>query len=388
MSGWPPAEANQPTPHAPPAAPVPVPRSEQTGPMDQGEALQTAQALLGPLPGFRKVGVKATRRSQLLVRFDLPEVAQHRYAGQLAHLETQTGWHVHIHPTTRQDALMEAARRVLPTGLTCNAGPSIYQNDHIVIITCSGTTSREAIAAAQHRFTEETGWQLELVVPALESTTETLPRLSQSEALARATSVLGAATDLYRISADAKRGILWLHFHFPTVAQQQYGERLTLLAAETGWRVEVHPRVHQKAVIEAARRLLPAHVAVVGKASLYQEHSEVQLACQGRLSVVDKADVQRSFLVETGWHLDLQVVEEEAHAETASGKTRTEEAEVVAALYRLLGKAVKRVSVDVVREILLVSVHNAETVCEQDAVQLAKLERCTGWHIEIVAAMR
>jgi Cft2 family RNA processing exonuclease len=301
------------------------PPRAKTGPMNQGEALQTAQALLTPLPGFRKVGVKASQQPQLLVRFDFPEIAQQRYAGQLSHLETQTGWRVHVHPATRQDALLETARRVVPAELAWNAPPSIYQKDRTVVaIVSTGTASQEERRMAGQRFTEETGWRLDLVVPALENEPETPPRLSQSEALARVTSALCQATDLYRIGADTKRGILWLHFYFPAVAQQRSGAQITRLAEETGWRIEVHPSIHQKALIERARELLPEGVTPVGKASLHQDRCELRFVCVGELSATDNENAQRRFTEATGWRLDLSVTGENQREKASVEVLRTD----------------------------------------------------------------
>ena len=72
-----------------------------------------------------------------------------------------------------------------------------------------------------------------------------------------------------------------------------------------------HPSVHQKALIEVARRLLSEGVQVTGKASLYQESHTLTLTGTGSLSAQEREDLQQQFSEETGWTLDLHIPLEE-----------------------------------------------------------------------------
>src|SRR5439155_16601264 len=94
-------------------------------PLSQHEAIQLAQRMLSALPGYYKAGGEVAT-STLLLRFHFPLVAQTRYADVFAELEARTGWHVRLHQTTHQQALIELARRMLPSGLACDGVPSLY----------------------------------------------------------------------------------------------------------------------------------------------------------------------------------------------------------------------------------------------------------------------
>lgn len=269
-------------------------------PMNQHDALLVAQRMLSKLPGYQKTGLEAAT-STLLLRFNFPKVAPTRYAEVFAQLEAQTGWYVRMHPTTNQQALSEMALRVLPPGLFCNGTPSLHLDQETVGMQCLGDATPEAIQDAQQQFLAETGWQLQLVLPGQKATTP--GRTPQGEAMALATEMFSKVPDFYRVGVDANKGNLWLHFHFPDVARKRYSEQLDALAAETGWRVYLHPNVHQKALIEAARRLLPEGIGIVGKASIYQERRTLSLTPTGEVSEEARDEMQRRFAAETGWKL-------------------------------------------------------------------------------------
>lgn len=147
--------------------------------MDQHEALQLAQRLLGDLPGFYKAGADPANTT-LLLRFHFPAVAQKRYAEPIAQLEDQTGWYVRLHSAVHHQALVEMACRLLPAGLTSNGTPSLHLDRETVGVYCQGTASHEAVQGAQQRFLEETGWHLELLMPGQKP--DAPQRLSRDEA--------------------------------------------------------------------------------------------------------------------------------------------------------------------------------------------------------------
>ena len=295
-------------------------RPAQREPMNQHDALLVAQRMLSKLPDYQKAGLDAAT-SSLLLRFHFPKVAQTRYAEVFSQLEAQTGWSVRLHPTTNQQALSEMALRVLPPGLVCNGTPSLYLDQETVGVQCLGDATPEGggermlseeraniamergIQDAQQQFLEETGWQLQLVLPGQKA--QTPGRMPQGEAMARASEMFSKMPDFYRVGVDANRGNLWLHFHFPDIARKRYSEQLDALAAQTGWRVYLHPNVHQKALIEAARRLLPEGTGIAGRASILQERRTLSLTPTGGVSEEAKEEMQRRFAEETGWKLEI-----------------------------------------------------------------------------------
>ena len=133
------------------------------GRVGQHEAMQRAQRLLGPLPGYVKVSMDVMN-AILLPRFHFPDVASTRYAEQFTQLEEQTGWSVRLQPTVHHQALIDMAHRLLPAGLSSLGTPSLFQDEQRVRVPCSGKADAEALQEACQRFLEETGWYLELVV--------------------------------------------------------------------------------------------------------------------------------------------------------------------------------------------------------------------------------
>ncbi len=282
-----------------------------SAPVDQHTAHQVAQSLLGALPGFSKVGLDIASIT-LVPRFQFPDVAAARYAEVFEQLEAQTGWQVRLHPTTNQEALVEMARRVLPPELQCLGTPSLYLDQHAVGVHYAGNASPEVMQDTQQQFLDETGWQLRLLPPGQKGqkagksgTTGIAERLSQGQAIALVRETFSAEPTFYRVGADASKGTLWAHFHFPEMAKQRYAEQLSTLASQTGWKVYVYPIVHRLALIEAVRRLLPEGVSINGEPALFQHNSTLSVDCVGSMSAEKIADVQRRFAEETGWELNV-----------------------------------------------------------------------------------
>ncbi len=284
-----------------PASPEARP-TRRTSPLNQHDVLQYAQQLLSGLPGYQKAGLEIGT-SALVLRFHFPKAAQTRYADIFAELEAETGWSVRLHPTTNQQALIEMARNVLPPGLTCNGTPSLYLDAQTVGVQCLGSATPEVIQETEQLFLDETGWQLNLVLPGQKTAEPS--RVPQSQAISMASAMFSTVPDFYRVGVDPTKGNIWLHFHFPDVARQRYLEQLTTLANQTGWRVYLHPNAHQKALLEAAHRLLPEGVGINGKASIYQEGRLLVLPCTAPLSAETQEAMQRQFAQETGWHLNV-----------------------------------------------------------------------------------
>ena len=269
---------------------------------NQQLALQVAQHEFSSLPGYYKTGADVNN-TILIPRFYFPDVAQTRYAELFAQVEEKTGWSVRLYPNVNQEALASMALQVLPERLVSNATPSMYLSQRIVSVTCSGTSNPEEIEAAKQRFEEETGWQLEMLLPEQAVATSTV---SQGEAMAIATAMFSDASDFYRVGVDTTRKVLWLHFHFPDAARKRYAQQFLELEAQTGWHVDLHPNAHQKALVEVARRFLPETLGIVSK-SLHQETKTLRLTCTGSINRLELEAIQERFIEETGWRLDVLV---------------------------------------------------------------------------------
>ncbi len=296
-----PGEAAQSESFAPPVEPI-----------NQHDAILLAQRILSGLPGYYKTGLDFAT-STLLLRFHFPKVAQVRYAEELAQIQARTGWSVRLHPTAHQQALVDMAQRLLPTGLTCNGTPSLLLAQETVRVNCLGSASPEAIQDAERRFLEETGWRLNLVLAGQKATAgepggipaPASARLSQSQAMILANAIFRPLPDFYRVGADPTRGTLWIHFYFPDAATQRYGEQLASLAAQTGWRAYIYPHVSEKLLIDAAKRLLSEDVSITGTPSVYPHMRTISLTCTGHMSAEAKELLQKQFAEQTGWQVEL-----------------------------------------------------------------------------------
>ncbi|GHO85987.1 MBL fold metallo-hydrolase [Dictyobacter formicarum] len=321
---------------------IPATQTRVSNAVQEQQAITTARALLSGLAGFLKVGMEKANYV-LRVRFEFPEVAQQRYGAIFQQIEDSTGWHVQMYPLTpSQEALAAMAHSMLPDGLEAIGRPSIYWDRNTVGILCKGSAEVEAAYEAQRQFTAETAWTLELqgmTLQAAPTTKDGLPleqepsanelaeeqqtateeatpmlveadpsvRVSQVQAMAKASELLSDAEDLYQIGVDAKRGCLWLHFYFPKGARVRYAQRFLEIKEQTGWDVELHERVHQKALINTARRLIPIEARIIGKPHIDHGQQRITFTGIGAMSQEAKDEARRTFEAATGWELELRL---------------------------------------------------------------------------------
>src|SRR5207245_4868079 len=122
--------------------------------------------------------------------------------------------------TTQQQALCEMARHLLPSDLTCVGVPSLNLDQQMVMVNYAGHADPAALQDAQQQFLAETGWHLQLVAPGKKTVTS--GRMPQGEAVSFAREMFKEAPHFYRVGAEANKGTLWVHFHFPDIARERY----------------------------------------------------------------------------------------------------------------------------------------------------------------------
>jgi hypothetical protein len=369
--------------HLPLSAPPPLPAPRaRSGIWEMNEAVQYAQQRVASLPGYLRVRVESGTRT-LLLRFAFPEAAQSRYQGVAEDIKAMTGWQVRFVGESNQQALEQLAEQVLPAGLVKVGTVSLYHDSHQVYLTCLGEATPAACLAAQASYKRETGWQLTIldVAGTLLSRPDAHPRMTQAQAMEYASSLLRGETSLFQIGADEKRKVLWLHFHFPTVASRRLAAQIRLLEEETGWGVQIRQHVHQRALLELAVSLLPQAVTVMGKQLLRkQEPPTLRLTCLGQISPQEVQALQERFREETDCSLDL-IFAASPSARSDPDPHRLPEAQALSYLHaqmRAAGHASCRIEVDMVRGNILLR----DQVPGVTTSQIRQWEEETGWHIE------
>jgi uncharacterized protein len=135
----------------------PPPRGVLRGEVNR--SLNSAKTWFGPETGCYKASADQAA-GVITLRFNFPEVARERYASQLANLAEYTGWTIRLWPQPNQEALMQAARQVLPPGLTPLATPTLQSVSREVVLKVTGSSSNAAFESALEKFRTRTGWQL------------------------------------------------------------------------------------------------------------------------------------------------------------------------------------------------------------------------------------
>jgi Cft2 family RNA processing exonuclease len=132
--------------------------------LSSDEALALAREKFNTVPGFYRVGADPAKGT-LWLHFHFPDTARPRYMEQLVALATQTGWRVYLYPNAHERALIAQTSRLFPDGVSITGKPLVHQDTRRLYVSFTGHLSAEAIEDIQRKFTEETGWQLDLQVP-------------------------------------------------------------------------------------------------------------------------------------------------------------------------------------------------------------------------------
>ncbi len=131
--------------------------------LPRDEALTLAREMFNPVPGFYRVGADPTKGT-LWLHFHFPDTAKPRYMEQLVDLATRTGWRVYLYPNAHEKALIAQVSRLLPEGVNITGKPSVYQDTRRLSASLSEPLSAQAIEEIQKRFTQETGWKLDIEI--------------------------------------------------------------------------------------------------------------------------------------------------------------------------------------------------------------------------------
>jgi Cft2 family RNA processing exonuclease len=125
------------------------------------EALTLARQMFSTVPGYYRVGADPTKGT-LWLHFHFPDTAKPRNMEQLVELAIQTGWRVYVYPNAHEKALIAQVSRLLPEGVSITGKPLIYQDTRRISVSLSKPLSMEAIEEVQGKFTEETGWKVDV----------------------------------------------------------------------------------------------------------------------------------------------------------------------------------------------------------------------------------
>jgi len=129
--------------------------------LSRDEALTLARKMFNPIPGFYRVGADPSKGT-LWLHFHFPDTARPRYMELLVELAAQTGWRVYVYPNAHEKALIAQISRLLPDDVSITGKPSVYQDTRRLSVSLSEPLSAEAIEEIQGKFTDETGWKVDL----------------------------------------------------------------------------------------------------------------------------------------------------------------------------------------------------------------------------------
>jgi len=129
--------------------------------------------------------------------------------------------------------------------------------------------------------------------------------MEQNSALSVIRDTLPPEAGLYRQGVNREKGEITLYFNFPRVVQSRFATLLDGLAAETGWRIRVHPEANQSALMAGVYEIVPW--PVVKTPALHREKGLVAVECDLPAGTAT-AGVERLFLETTGFRLLINAV--------------------------------------------------------------------------------
>ncbi|MEO7019442.1 MAG: MBL fold metallo-hydrolase, partial [Ktedonobacteraceae bacterium] len=269
----------------------------------------------------------------ITLAFHFPAIARERYAALLEAISEEAGVQVNLASQPHQGELVRVARLALPQGLSERSFPSIYHASHVIQIKCLGEATTEEIAAAQQHVMSETAWQLELEIQPARGTnvqqivSQSAPALIQMDqhaAIQAAQRVLHGQAGYVKVGGEPGRNILHARFHFPEVARQRYAELFAEIETQTGWQMQVQDGIHQEALAEMARYVLPDGLTPAGAPSIYHGQQAMLLQCKGAARQDAVLAAQEHFTEETGWQLTITVPGSRTEIEQAPRMTQGE----------------------------------------------------------------
>ncbi|MBE0695773.1 MAG: MBL fold metallo-hydrolase, partial [Anaerolineaceae bacterium] len=281
-----------------------------SGFMEPNQALVLANSAFPPAARLRKAGYRLNDHV-LTLTFDFPDVARERFVDQISGLEEASAWRVEITPEANQGALFALVRELLPSDCQIIKGPALYRQNRQVAATISGLPTGESrsLAAAQERFRQESGFDLNISfaqasptpLPKLVSAAAASP-LEINAAYAVIKSALAGST-LYRTSL--KGAEIMLSFISAQVGQR-YQAEIGALSRQVGWLLVINPQPNQGAILEAAQMILSkAGIAILKGPGIYPERAEVVVAIANPPEEDQLADLLITFEEQTGFRLVL-----------------------------------------------------------------------------------
>jgi hypothetical protein len=282
---------------------------------EQNAALTTADQLFPPESGLYRRGADPATGT-ITLYFHFPEVARKKWQDRIAELEALTGWSVRVHPEAHMGMLSEAARKVLPEGWTLLRNPSVNRERRLVTVRCQlpPGAREDEFAAAQHRFHEETGWELELDRPGqvhhpVQPGPAPSGRMEINQAFASVKATLAAAgATVYRVGkkTDHTGDYIEVSFISPRVAER-FKDVLDELSRQTGWPLKPNPEPNQHEIKVIARSLIPPEWGLKREPAFFRERlaAAVSLANPPPPGSRTWQEVARRFEELTGCTLEL-----------------------------------------------------------------------------------
>ncbi|MEN9935907.1 MAG: hypothetical protein RLZZ387_2486 [Chloroflexota bacterium] len=130
--------------------------------------------------------------------------------------------------------------------------------------------------------------------------------LESNAALGVARQHLTPEMGCYAIGARQEARVLAVRFSYPDVARERYAREIARVERESGWRVELHPAVHQGNLATSALRALPKGLSAERSPSIRAADRRVTVRCSGQ-ATADAIEVARqAFRDETGWELAVE----------------------------------------------------------------------------------
>ena len=382
---------------------------------DQNEILRILEFAIGTPPRLYRRSVNP-ETGDVVLYFHFPEPAEREYGEAIQQAAEEAGVSITIAPNAHQGELNNVGRRYLQDeGIATWGTPSVYFDERRIVFQATTAAAPEAVKRAQERFQQETAWILQVAGMPAANPVPTAPRstpipaiiksqpegkqaaepivkktllpagriLPQHETLARAQQKLTALPHCYKVGVDPRTRTIPVRFYFPEADEQRYGEIFQQLEAETGWKVVLHPQIHQAALSELAQNSIPAGLISLSSPSIYMQQREVYISCQGDISDEALAEAEQHFTEETGWILTLDIKTGE-NGETGDVVRMTlADAQAVVRQRFLRVLDLYRIGTDEKRHAIWLHFNFPDVAGIRYAADIREVEEETGWKIEL-----
>ncbi|MBF0548057.1 MAG: MBL fold metallo-hydrolase [Candidatus Riflebacteria bacterium] len=293
------------------------PKPEETKPayMEQNAAIATARRMFEEKERLFKIGVRLDISPPvLLLSFAFPDSIKKRLSEKFSRLAEVSGYAIEINPETRQEEVVKLLGSLIPKEIKLLRSPAFHREKRKITVKAESQANAEIIRKLSGPFEEETGFSLEVTVPAKQTSLTSLRdhqtgRMEINAALSHISQAfLEYPQTLFKTSKkfDGTGEFIELAFLTPFLGQQ-FKKLLDSLESDVGWEIRISQSVQQQALMQKAIELISPFTEIIGNPSFHANSKEIEVKVGNFVDADSFKKIADEFSSKTGFNLKFKI---------------------------------------------------------------------------------